>query len=84
MGDWHSRSVSQVMEEVKGRPEGLTAREAARRLEQYGPNQLAQPKPPGLLLRVLGQLKDPMILVLLASSDRAAAASSTRDRKSVV
>ena len=39
MGDWHSRSVSQVMEEVKGRQEGLTAREAARRLEQYGPNQ---------------------------------------------
>lgn len=68
MGDWHSRSVSQVMEEVKGHPGGLTAREAARRLEQYGPNQLAQPQPPGLFLRILGQLKDPMILVLLVVS----------------
>ena len=79
MGDWHSRSVSQVMEEVKGRPEGLTAREAARRLEQYGPNQLAQPKPPGLLLRVLGQLKDPMILVLLAAAALSLLASGGED-----
>ena len=50
MGDWHSRSMSQVMEEVGGRPAGLTDREAARRLERYGPNQLAQPQPPGLFL----------------------------------
>ena len=79
MGDWHSRSVSQVMEEVKGRQEGLTTREAARRLEQYGPNQLAQPKPPGLLLRVLGQLKDPMILVLLAAATLSLLASGGED-----
>ena len=55
MGDWHSRSVSQVMEKVAGRPGGLTNREAAQRLEKYGPNRLAQPEPPGLLLRILGQ-----------------------------
>ncbi|MCI9310458.1 MAG: cation-translocating P-type ATPase [Lawsonibacter sp.] len=79
MGDWHSRSVSQVMEEVGGRPGGLTGREAAQRLEKYGPNQLAQPQPPGLLLRILGQLKDPMILVLLAAAALSLAASGGED-----
>ncbi len=68
MGDWHSRRLAQAMEELDSRPQGLTEREAARRLEAHGPNQLAQPQPPGLLLRILGQLKDPMILVLLAAA----------------
>ena len=79
MGDWHSRSVSQVMQEVGGRSQGLTEREAAQRLEKYGPNQLAQPQPPGLLRRVLGQLKDPMILVLLAAAALSLSASGGED-----
>ena len=79
MGDWHSRSVSQVMEELDGRPGGLSSREAARRLEKYGPNQLAQPQPPSLFVRILGQLKDPMILVLLAAAALSLAASGGED-----
>ena len=79
MGDWHSRSVSQVMKEVGGRTQGLTEREAAQRLEKYGPNQLVQPQPPGLLRRVLGQLKDPMILVLLAAAALSLSASGGED-----
>ncbi len=79
MGDWHSRSMSQVMGEVEGRPQGLTQRDAARRLEKYGPNQLAQPDPPSLLIRILGQLKDPMILVLLAAAALSLAASGGED-----
>ena len=49
------------------------------RLEKYGPNQLAQPDPPSLFLRVLGQLKDPMILVLLAAAAISLAASGGED-----
>ena len=79
MADWHSRSVSQIMKELEARPQGLTGREAAGRLERHGPNQLAQPDPPSLLARVLGQLKDPMILVLLAAAGLSLAASGGRD-----
>lgn len=79
MADWHSRRLSEVMEEVGGRSQGLTEREAAQRLERYGPNQLAQPQPPGLLLRILGQLKDPMILVLLAAAALSLLASGGED-----
>ena len=79
MGDWHSRRLSQVMKELGARPQGLTEREAAQRLEKYGPNQLAQAQPPGLLLRILGQLKDPMILVLLAAAGLSLLASGGED-----
>ena len=79
MGDWHSRRLSQVLKELESRPQGLTEREAAHRLEKYGPNQLAQPDPPSLFLRVLGQLKDPMILVLLAAAAISLAASGGED-----
>ncbi len=79
MSDWHSLSTAQVMKEVGGRSQGLTEREAAQRLEKYGPNQLAQPQPPGLLLRILGQLKDPMILVLLAAAALSLLASGGED-----
>lgn len=79
MDGWHSRSISQVMQEVDGRPQGLAEREAARRLEKYGPNQLAQPEPPGLLARILGQLKEPMILVLLGAAALSLLASGGED-----
>jgi len=79
MGDWHSLPAAQVMEKLESRAQGLTEREAARRLKQYGPNQLAQPQPPGLLLRILGQLKDPMILVLLAAAALSLLASGGED-----
>ena len=65
MSDWHSRPLEQVMKELDSRPSGLTERESAQRLERLGPNQLEPPRKPSVLARVLGQLKDPMILVLL-------------------
>ncbi|MCI8423855.1 MAG: cation-translocating P-type ATPase [Lawsonibacter sp.] len=79
MGDWHSRPVSQIMKELDSRAGGLSSREAAARLERYGPNQLEAPPRPSLLLRVLGQLKDPMILVLLAAAGLSLAASGGED-----
>lgn len=47
---------------------GLASGEAKRRLAHYGPNALEAGKPPSLLRRILAQLKDPMILVLLAAA----------------
>ena len=67
MDDWYSRPASHVMKELESRREGLTEREAKARLGDLGPNELAQPEKPGLLRRLLGQLKDPMILVLLGA-----------------
>ena len=79
MGDWHSRPAAQIMEELHTGPQGLSEREGARRLGREGPNLLDSPPGPGLLSRALGQLKDPMILVLLAAAGLSLAASGGED-----
>ena len=68
MDSWHSRSQADLFQELDARPGGLTRRQAEERLARYGPNQLEPPRRPGLLSRVMAQMKDPMILVLLAAA----------------
>ena len=47
---------------------GLAAADAAQRLNRYGPNKLREAQKVSLLRRFLGELKDPMTLVLLAAA----------------
>ena len=79
MGQWHSRPAAQIMKELDSGPGGLTEKEARRRLERLGPNELAPPQAPSLLARIWGQLKDPMILVLLGAAGLSLAASGGED-----
>ncbi|MFC8494071.1 cation-translocating P-type ATPase [Streptomyces sp. NPDC057235] len=50
-----------------GHLEGLTEAEAARRLAAAGPNEVAARKPVQLHSRILTQLRDPLIMVLLGA-----------------
>ena len=45
---------------------GLSAAEAASRLAEHGPNQITSEKPPSMWAVALGQLRDPMNLMLVA------------------
>ncbi len=47
---------------------GLTAPQAEERLKKYGPNKLKEGEKPTLLQRFLAQLKDPMLIILLAAA----------------
>jgi P-type Ca2+ transporter type 2C len=47
---------------------GLTSAEAAERRARQGPNSIAEPARPHVLFRVLAQLRDAMILLLLAAA----------------
>ena len=49
-------------------PLGLTESEAADRLRQEGPNTVAAPAQRGLAGRILRQLADPLIALLLAAA----------------
>ncbi|MFC9582339.1 cation-translocating P-type ATPase [Streptomyces yangpuensis] len=49
-------------------PAGLTQAEAERRLARYGRNEVAPPPPTPLHRRVLAQLRDPLIMVLLGAA----------------
>ena len=69
MSQWFAKTTKQVLSELDtSRTAGLTTRQASERLEQYGPNRLEGTKKESLAVRFLNQMKDPMILVLLAAA----------------
>ncbi|MFE4867507.1 cation-translocating P-type ATPase [Streptomyces sp. NPDC056682] len=47
---------------------GLTEAEAERRRSRYGRNEVAPPRPTPLRFRILAQLRDPLIMVLLGAA----------------
>ena len=53
---------------VSSTENGLSAEEAQKRLCDNGPNKLAEGKKTPLIVRFLEQMKDPMILILLAAA----------------
>ena len=80
MRTFYSDSLRRVLETLNTDPDrGLSGQEAARRLAAYGPNQLDEVPQAGKLRQVLGQLKDPMILVLLAAAALSFFAGGGRD-----
>ncbi len=66
--DWHAQSPQQCLQRLHAHAAGLGAGEAARRLLQYGPNRLPESSGPGWLRRLLRQLHNLLIYVLLASA----------------
>ena len=58
----------EVLQNLKSSAEGLSMDEAQERLEQNGKNKLKEAKKDSLLVRFFNQLKDPMIIILLAAA----------------
>ena len=78
MSSWHSKPLPRLLEELDVRPGGLSQHQAEERLRRAGPNELEPPPQAGLLGRLLEQLRDPMILVLLGAAGLSLAASGGR------
>ncbi len=64
----HALAATEVLKRVAASPEGLSAQEAARRLQDHGPNRAPRQKPRGAVLRFLGHFHNVLIYVLIASS----------------
>jgi len=56
-----------VTHETVGFLDGLSSEEARRRLEVHGPNEPPEPPPRRLRTRVMAQVRDPMILLLIGA-----------------
>ena len=66
---WHALTTDEVLEKLDtGLQTGLTSAEAAHRLEQYGPNQLAEKPRPGFLRLVLDQLNNFVVILLIVAA----------------
>ena len=58
----------QAMEKLETQRQGLTGAEAARRLEQYGPNALLEQKRKTVLQVFLEQFKDLLVVILIVAA----------------
>ena len=67
--EYFSSKAEQVLQSLQTNPaQGLSAAEAAKRLEQHGANVLREKKKKTNLQRFLDQFKDVMILILIAAA----------------
>ena len=67
-GPWHAQGLEEIYQALNTSLEGLSDAEAARRLEQYGRNEL-RAKPPKTIFQMLkAQILDPMVLILVGAA----------------
>ncbi len=66
---WHSMEIESVVEAFQSETSmGLSAREAATRIERFGRNELTLKKGQGPLVRFLIQFKQALVIILLAAA----------------
>ncbi|HHU22837.1 MAG TPA: calcium-translocating P-type ATPase, PMCA-type [Clostridiales bacterium] len=64
----YTESIDAVLKATKSSRQGLTSAEAERRLAESGKNKLAEPKKDSLLKKLLAQMADPMIIILIVAA----------------
>ena len=62
------KSREELLQELDSTPEGLTGAEAARRLEQYGPNELQEGGRKSVLRIFLEQFADFLVIILILAA----------------
>ena len=65
---WHAKTISEIFDALRSREHGLTEKEAAERLQEYGPNKFPEGKTDSLLIIFLRQFQSPLIYILLAAA----------------
>ncbi len=65
---WHQEQIEDIFKRVDSGKEGLTAGEAEKRLQQYGPNELQAKKKKTPVMMFLDQFKDFMIIILIGAA----------------
>jgi Ca2+-transporting ATPase len=65
---WHTKTTEEVLGLLESSKDGLSSREAERRLREFGPNQIQEARRRPVWQLYLDQFKDFMILVLLGAA----------------
>lgn len=66
--EWHQRDAAQAIEHLKSSLQGISADEARKRFDEFGPNELREHDQKTVFMMFLDQFKDFMIVVLIASA----------------
>ena len=65
---WHALHIDQVLDDLQVHESGVTAEEAAERLQRFGPNQLEEARPTSFLATLWEQLNNFVVLLLIGAS----------------
>lgn len=65
---WHSFSMNDVISRLNAPPTGLSSEEVAKRLNQYGPNELKEKPRPSFFQLVIAQLNNFIVILLIVAS----------------
>lgn len=77
---WYKMSIPQVCKELSINPEtGISTEEALKRLERYGYNELREKEKETLFKKIIKQLKDFLIIILIVASIVSAFMGETMD-----
>src|SRR5699024_4588126 len=69
LSQWYHDTKEEVLKSLDTDVEnGLSEAEVNKRLESFGSNELEEQEKESIFMKVLGQLKDPMIIVLLIAA----------------
>ena len=68
MKNWYEKTAQQTLDELSVSAQGLSAEEAARRLEQHGENKLTEGKKKSALQVFAEQFKDLLVIILVAAA----------------
>ncbi|MGM0831382.1 MAG: HAD-IC family P-type ATPase [Pseudomonadota bacterium] len=82
--DWHSASADQALEWQSTSVDGLSSTEAQTRLQRYGPNKLQQAQGRPWYRRLLDQLNNILILILLVAAVASFLLGHTIDAAAIV
>lgn len=77
--NWHTSTTEDVIKELQSNIDGLTAEEVAKRIQQYGPNQLKEKKKRPAWVLFLMQFKDVMIVILMVAAIISAVVGDLKD-----
>lgn len=76
---WHSLTIDEVFRRVESGRQGLPIAEAARRLATFGRNTMPREPPPTLWRLAIGQLANPLMLLLAAAAVGSIAIGDMKD-----
>ncbi|MBD3272102.1 MAG: hypothetical protein GF384_06155, partial [Elusimicrobia bacterium] len=65
---WHAMSTETILQELSSSKEGVSDSEAGNRLDRHGANVLAEEKRKNLINTIIGQLKSPLIYLLVLAA----------------
>jgi Ca2+-transporting ATPase len=80
MGDWYKKTVNEVLQELAvSLSEGLSMNQAEDLIKKYGYNELKEKEKETLLQKIIAQLKDFLIIILIVASIVSAAMGEITD-----